>query len=75
MYDIYLKKWRPQGFCGLDGSGLGLIEIKKDASSERILQCIKERLQEYGIKNFSTITADGAKVNQKIARLTGNFLN
>ena len=50
---------------------LGLVEIQENATAEHIKKLISDRLAEYSIKKFRTITADGAKVNQKLARISG----
>ena len=48
---------------------LGLIEVKNDATAEHLLEILKDRLCEFGIREFKTITVDGACVNEKLSKL------
>ena len=48
---------------------IGMVEVKDDATAEHLLKLLKDKLAEFRIRNFNTITVDGAKVNEKLSQL------
>ena len=53
-----------------DKYNLGLIELSDDAIAENILLMVNTRLAEFGISTPKTLTADGARTNSKLARIS-----